>query len=154
MAKHVVVLNGNEERKIKELLKKGKGLSRDYLRAQILLMSHDGETREKIAQRLKCSYSHVYNIIRKYCAKGLEATITDEKREGRPPKLQQKQGAHLMALACSDPPQGRQCWTMQLLADKCIELTLVEFISDETVRRFLKKSKSNRGRQKVGASPP
>jgi len=152
MTKHIVVLSENDERKIKTFLKKGKCLSRDYLRAQILLMSHEGLKRETIAQQLKCSYSHVYNTIRKYCTKGLEEAITDKKRKGRPLKLQKKQQAHLMALACSDPPEGRQCWTMQLLADKCIELTLVEFISDETVRRFLKKSKSSLGRRKVGVS--
>jgi transposase len=117
-------------------------------------MSHGGEKREQIAQLLQCSYAHICNTIRKYCTEGLEAAITDKKREGRPMKLQQKQGAHLMALACSDPPEGRQCWTMQLLANKCIELALVEFISDETVRRFLKKSKSSHGKQKVGASLP
>lgn len=153
MTKYIVQLGKEEEEKIRYLLKKGKRLSRDYLRAQILLMSHEGEKREKIAERLKCSYSHVYNIVRKYCIEGLEKAITDKGRKGRPAKLQGKQRAHLIALACSDPPEGRSCWTMQLLAGRCIELNLVDFISDETVRRLLKKTKLSRGKQKAGAFP-
>lgn len=105
-----------EEERIKSLLKRGKRLSRDYLRAHILLMSHKGERREKITERLKCFYSDVNNIVREYCIEGFEKAITDKERKGRPTKLQGKQIAHLIALACSDPPEGRRCWTMQLLA--------------------------------------
>jgi transposase len=152
MTKYIVHLGKKEEERIRGLLKRGKGLSRDYLRAQILLMSHEGEKREKIAERLKCSYSHVCNIVRKYCIEGVEKAITDKERKGRPAKLQGKQRAHLIALACSDPPEGHHCWTMQLLAERCIELNLVEFISDETVRRLLKKTKLSRGKRKVGVS--
>jgi len=152
MTKHIVHLGKEEEERIRGLLKRGKGLSRDYLRARILLMSYEGERREKIAERLKCSYSHVCNIVRKCCIEGFEKTIVDKEREGRPAKLQGKQRAHLIALACSDPPEGRHCWTMQLLAGRCIELNLVDFISDETVRRLLKKTKLNRGKRKVGVS--
>lgn len=153
MTKHTVQLSKEEEKRIQSLLKRGKRLSRDYLRAQILLMSHEGEKREKIAGRLKCSYSHVCNTVRKYCIEGFEKAIADKERKGRPAKLQGKQRAHLIALACSDPPEGRSCWTMQLLADRCIELNFVDFISDETVRRFLKKTKLSRGKRKVGVFP-
>jgi transposase len=152
MTKYAVHLSAEEENKIRGLLKKGKRLSRDYLRMQILLLSHGGERREEIAKKLKCSYSHVCNVVRKYCLEGLNQAIMDKQRKGREPKLRGKQRAHLIALACSDPPEGRRCWTMQLLAQKCIELNLTEFISDETVRRILKKTRSNRGKRKVGAS--
>ncbi len=77
--------------------------------------------------------------MRKYCCEGLEQAITDRKRKGRPTKLQGKQKAHLIALACSNLPEERRCWTMQLLAQKCIELNLIDFISDDTVSRVLKK---------------
>jgi transposase len=153
MTRHIVHLSKEEEDQIRGLLKKGKRLSRDYLRAQILLMSHEGERRETIAEKLKCSYSHVSNTVRKYCIEGFVKAITDKERKGRPVKLQGKQRAHLIALACSDPPEGRSCWTMQLLAGRCIELNLVDFISDETVRRLLKKTKLSRGKRKAGVFP-
>ena len=152
MTKYSVKLSKGEENQVRRDLKRGKRLSRDYVRMQILLLSHEGEGRAEIAMRLKCSYSHVCNVVRKYCCGGLEQAITDKKRKGRPAKLQGKQRAHLIALACSNPPEGRRCWTMQLLAQRCIELNLIDFISDETVRRILKKTKSNRGRQRVGVS--
>jgi transposase len=153
MTKYIVHLSKEEEDRIRGLLKRGKRLSRDYLRAQILLMSHEGEKREKIAESLKCSYSHICNVVRRYCIEGSEKAITDKERKGRPTKLQGKQRAHLIALACSDPPEGRSCWTMQLLAGRCVELNLVDFISGETVRRLLKKTKLSRGKRKVGAFP-
>ncbi len=152
MTKYIVKLSEEEESRLRSALKSGKRLSRDYLRMQILLLSHEGETREVISGRLKCSYSHVCNVVRKYCCEGLDQAITDKKRQGRPTKLQGKQKAHLIALACSDPPEGRRCWTMQLLAQKCIELHLVDFISDDTIGRVLKKTRSSPGKQKVGAS--
>lgn len=151
MTKYLVKLSEGEENRLRRALKRGKRLSRDSLRMHILLLSHEGERREVIATRLKCSYSHVCNVVRKYCSEGLEQAITDKKRKGRPTKLQGKQKAHLIALACSDPPEGRRCWTMQLLAQKCIELNLIDFISDDTVGRILKKTKSSRGKQRVGA---
>ena len=153
MAKYIVHLSQEEENRIRSLLKKGKRLSRDYLRMQILLLSHEGERREEIAKRLKCSYSHVCNVVRKYSLEGLDSAFTDKKRKGRPIKLQGKQRAHLIALACSDPPEGRRCWTMQLLAQRCIELNLIDFISEETVRRILKKTRLSRGKRGAGASP-
>jgi hypothetical protein len=71
---------------------------------------------------------------------------------GAPPKLDGKQEALLVALACSVPPEGRETWTIQLLADKLVELDVVTSISDETVRTILKKMTSNRGKSKRGAS--
>jgi hypothetical protein len=68
-------------------------------------------------------------------------------------KLDGKQEAHLIALACSPPPAGRQSWTMQLLAERLVTLQVVERISDETVRLRLKKANSSRGSASSGASP-
>ena len=153
MTKYIVHLSKEEEDQIRGLLKKGKRLSRDYLRLQIVLLSHEGEQREEIAKRLKCSYSHICNVIRKYTLEGLRSATADKKRKGRPAKLQGKQRAHLIALACSNPPKGRRCWTMQLLAQRSIELNLIDFISDETVRRILKKMRSSRGKRRAGVSP-
>jgi putative transposase len=82
----------------------------------------------------------------------LEATLYDKPRLGSKPMLDGKQEALLVALACSQPDE-RESWTMQLLADKLVELKVVDAISDETVRRTLKKTTSNRGKRSSGASP-
>jgi hypothetical protein len=80
-----------------------------------------------------------------------EKRLEDLPRLGSKPLLDAKQESLLIALACSDAPQGRAEWTMQLLADKLVELKVVEGISDETVRRTLKKTSSSRGKKSSGA---
>jgi hypothetical protein len=72
---------------------------------------------------------------------GFDAALHERRRPGKQRLLQGRREAFLVALACSDPPRGRKRWTMQLLADRLIELTVVEAISDETVRRTLKKTR-------------
>ncbi len=80
--------------------------------------------------------------------------MTDKPKPGREKKLDGKQEAFLVALACSDAPDGRESWTMQLLADRIVELNVVdEPISDETVRRTLKKMNCNPGAKNNGVSP-
>ena len=79
-------------------------------------------------------------IRKRFVEGGLEAALTERPRPGGKPKLDGKAEATLVAWACSTPPDDRKQWTMQLLADKLIELKLVEAISDETVRRTLKKT--------------
>ena len=81
-----------------------------------------------------------------------EKRLEDQPRLGSKPMLDAKQESLLIALVCSDAPDGRDEWTMQLLADKLVELKVVEGISDETVRRTLKKTSSSRGKRKSGVS--
>lgn len=76
----------------------------------------------------------------RFVEEGLEAALSERPRPGQPRKLNGKQEALLVALACSDPPKGRQKWTMQLLADRLVELKVVHSIADETVRRIPKKN--------------
>jgi Homeodomain-like domain len=83
----------------------------------------------------------------------LERALTEKPRPGGRAKLDGRQEAFLIALACSQAPEGRSRWTMQLLADQLVELQIVEAISDETVRRTLKKTRSNPGARSSGASP-
>ena len=82
---------------------------------------------------------------KRFVEEGLEAALNERPRAGGQRKLAGKQEALLVALACSTPPDERKCWTMQLLADKLVELKQVESISDETVRRTLKKTSSSHG---------
>ena len=99
--------------------------TKDILRACILLDAANGIPRNNIATRLGCSYSHICNTIRIFCTHGLEWAIHDRPRSGKKPKLRGKKLVHLIAIACSEPPKGRTIWTMQLLADKCVELTRI-----------------------------
>jgi hypothetical protein len=84
----------------------------------------------------------VERIRQRFVAGGVERALRDQPRPGGRPKLDRKQEAFLIALACSAPPNGRARWTMQLLADRLVALEIVETISDETVRRTLKKERA------------
>ena len=88
---------------------------------------------------LKVNPQTVRNIRKRFVEEGREAAVQERPRPGAQPNLDGKQEAFLIAPACSAPPEGRERWTMQLLADRMVERKIVESISDETVRRVLKK---------------
>lgn len=148
--KYVVKLTEEERSYLLDMLKKGVDRARKLTRARILLLSAQGKTDRFIATVLEVSTQTVRNIRKRFAEEGLEAALNDRPRPGAQAKLDAKGEAFLIALACSDPPQGRECWTMQLLADRLVELGIVDSISDETVRRVLKKKGSNRGRRSNG----
>jgi transposase len=106
-----------------------------------------------IAAALHVGIATVERIRRRFVEAGLEAALQERLRPGGQCKLDGKQEAFLIALACSTPPEGRTCWTMQLLAGKLVELRVVDAISDETVRRTLKETSSSRGRGPRGVFP-
>jgi transposase len=89
----------------------------------------------------------VERVRQRFVEEGLEAALGHKKpdRPSRPRKLDGRAEARLIALACSAPPEGRTEWTMQLLADQLVQLEVVDSVSDETVRRVLKKTRSSRG---------
>ena len=127
------------------LVQKGRAPVRQVRRAQILLAAADGYSDAAIARLLHSSVSTVERTRKHFVEAGLEATLHERPRPGARRKLEGKQAAFLIALACSAPPEGRRCWTMQVLADKLVELQVVETISDETIRRVLKKTRSSLG---------
>jgi transposase len=126
--------------------------ARSIKRAQILLAAHRNRSDPWIATHLQVSKATVYNIRRRYCTEGLQAALTEKPRPGAPKKLDGRGEARFTAIACSEPPLGRQRWTVRLLADKLVELKLVESISPMTVGTLLKKTNSNLGRSANGAS--
>lgn len=138
---HTIQLSNEEKVGLERRIRIGQAPARVIRRAHILLLASEGKEDAGIAQLVRCCESTVSKTRRKFCVEGLEATLNDKPRKGRPPKLAGKEKAHLIALATSEPPEGRAVWTMQLLADRMIKLELVEFISDETVRVLLKKAK-------------
>jgi transposase len=138
--KYLVSLTDLERETLLTLTKKGSVAARKLTRAHILLQADAEATDDRIAQALHIGTATVERIRKRFVEGGVEAALTERSRPGGKPKLDGKAEATLVAWACSTPPDDRKQWTMQLLADKLIELKLVEAISDETVRRTLKKT--------------
>jgi transposase len=119
---------------------------------QILLLADEGRTDKQIAAMTGASRSTVERHRTRFAREGLEAALTDKPRCGAPAKLDGKQEAMIVALACSDAPEGQARWTAKLLASRAVALEVVESVSESTVRRVLKKTRSSRGRSGRGAS--
>jgi len=136
---YVVDLSEEEKTKLKGLTNKGKTSARKLNRAHVLLLANEGETDKAIAKALGVGTSTVERIRKRFVEGGLEEALNERPRPGGKRKLTGKQEAYLLALASSDPPEGKKHWTMQLLADRLVELEVVDSVSDETVRRTLKR---------------
>jgi transposase len=149
--KYVVDLTDDELASLRQLLNAGSSRTRHLTRARILLLAHDDLTDEQIVHALGVGRSTVERTRRRFVEGGVERALRDRPRPGKPRKLNGKQEAILVAVACSDPPQGRERWTMELLAERLVELKVVDSISDETVRVVLKKTTSSHGRGSSGA---
>jgi transposase len=148
--KYIVNLADDERAQLLALTKRGKVSARRLSRAHVLLQADTGLSDDAIAQALHLGTATVERIRKRFVEEGLEAALSERPRPGGQRKLDGKQEAFLIALACSAPPEGRTCWTMPLLADRLVALQVVEAISDETVRRTLKKTRSSRGRRRPG----
>ncbi len=145
--KYRVRLTDEERNHLEKLVRKGKAHARKLLYARILLKAdEDGPawTDERIAEALEVSIATVARERRRYCEEGLEVALLP-KKPARPRRrvLDGRAEAHLIALACSNPPEGRDHWPLRLLADRMVELGYVESLSYETVRRTLKKTASS-----------
>jgi transposase len=143
-------LSEDERIKLSQITSTGKESARTIKRAQILLLADEGKPDQAIAEVLHVSKTTAYRTRRKFAEKGLDSALKEGPRPGKARRLDGKQEAFLIATACSEPPEGRKVWTMKLLADKMVVLEVVDSISDETVRRILKKGGSNPGSVKSG----
>jgi transposase len=110
-----------------------------------LLQASEGATDETIAASLHIGQATVERTRKRFVEGNLGRALNEDPRPGGKRKLDDKQEAFLLATACSAPPQGRKQWTMQLLAEALVRLQQVDSISDETVRRTLKKTSSSPG---------
>jgi transposase len=150
--KHSVVNLTDEERhQISELTRKGTIAARKLARAHILRLADEGKSDADIVEALGIGLSTVERTRKKYVEVGLDQALTERPRPGVKPKLDEKGEAYLIALSCSTPPDEQVKWTMQLLADRLVEVGIVDEISDETVRRTLKKTSSSPGKSSNGA---
>jgi transposase len=134
-----VELTEEERAQLLALTRGGKIAARRLRRAQTLLLAADGHPDRVIAAMLHCGHASVERTRQRFVEEGLESALSERPRPGGTAKLDGKQAAFLVALACTNPPEGRQCWTMQLLADRLVAEGVIAAISDETVRRTLKK---------------
>jgi putative transposase len=142
---HVVNLMEEERAELMQFLRKGKSSARSQTRARILLLSDEGLEDDEIVETLKVSKSTVSRIRKRYCREGFDLALNEKPRSGAPKKIDGRIEARLTLLACSDPPEGRSRWTVRLLADKLVELEVVDSISTMSVQRLLKKMKLSLG---------
>jgi transposase len=137
--KYVVELTSEERAQLLELTRKGECKARKIKRAMALLSADEGDTDEAISGKVRIHRVTVEKLRKRFVEEGPEAALSERPRPGKARKLDGRQEARLIALACTAPPEGRVNWTMQMLADRFVELGEVESISDETVRRTLKR---------------
>ena len=151
-SKYRVELTESQKRRLSEVAHRGKSPARTVKRALALLKADEGQIDNRIADALSISRRTVVRIRKRFCEEGLESALVERARPGQKRKLDERAEAHLVAIACSDPPEGHAHWTLKLLADKAVELGYVESIARETMRQSLKKTNLSRGRTRRGAS--
>lgn len=143
--KYRVKLSASERNELARLTSGGVSSIRRYKRARVLLLAdeangHPGLRDTEIARLVDISVGTVERLRRRFVEEGVAATLSEKPRPGRSKSFSGSQRAQITALACSTPPQGRNRWTLRLLADKVVELEFVACISHTTVRRVLKKT--------------
>ena len=159
LPKYIVRLTDEERTDLEHLIHTGKHrAAATLIHARILLKADVGTggpgwDDDRMVEAIECSASTVYRVRQTFVEEGMTAALFRKKPTGRLyRKLDGEQEAQLIALACSTPPAGRTHWTMRLLADRLVELQVVESISPECVRTTLKKTNSNRGYRSSGSS--
>ena len=150
--KYGVTLTSNEREHLLDVGRRGTSSARKVKRALILCKADEGLRDREIADSLLVGTATVSRLRKRFVEEGMESALTERPRPGKKRKLDGKQEAHLIAVACSDAPQGHARWTLQLLANKVIELEFADSISLESVRQILKKTNLNPGRRKSGVS--
>lgn len=149
-----VTLSTSEKEYLQAIVNKGRHSARKIKRARILLLLSAGVGTKDIASKVGVVLSTVYEIWNRYLEEGrnVEKAIEEKPRSGQPPKLTDNVKAQISSIACSNPPEGSDHWTLQMICDKIVELGYVEKISTEPVRKYLKKRLSSPGRRSNGLS--
>ncbi len=140
MNKHSVRLTPKERKKLLSIVNKGRNKAAVIRRAHTLLKSDEGLTDKAISAVLYVSEDTVRNTRLRFIEDGLEVALEDRPHPKPEPKLDERQEAYLVALACSDPPDGRERWTLELLSQRLVVDGIVDSIAPETVRLTLKKT--------------
>jgi len=146
MDKYVVELTSEERKELSELVSKGKAAARKITHARVLLQANESEngpvwTDKQISGAFGIHINTIHGIRRRFVEQGLQAAL-ERKKQDTPSRKRIVDGeveAHLIALRCGNPPEGKNQWNLRLLADKLVTLEIVPSISHETVRQALKK---------------
>lgn len=152
MKKYRVTLTLEEREQLKRMINTGKSTARKIIHARILLKADESEGGEKqkdedIRKALSIHVGTVEKVRKRFVEEGFDAALNPKPTSRRTlKKIDGEKEAYLTALACSKAPEGRSSWTMQLLADKMVELKYIDSVSRETVRKTLKKTKLNLGK--------
>jgi len=143
MSKYPIVLTDDQRDDLRGLIGRGKAPARKLTHARVLLKADQGLPDTAIAAALDIHPTTVWRVRRRFAEEGFASALAHKHPTRlKPPRLDGRAEAHLIALACSTPPAGRARWTLRLLADKLVELNLVPGVAPETVRRALKKTNS------------
>ena len=150
MKKYIVELTSEERKQLQQLIKKGKVAGYKIRHAQMLLKADQGchgpsWPDKQIAEVFAAHVTSVERLRKRFVEQGLDAALERNKRDNYTRKLDGDAEAHLIAIACSKPPAGRSEWSLRLLADRLVELSVVDSISYMTVSRTLKKTNLSRG---------
>lgn len=140
-----IQLSAEDRHQLQRYVHHGTQSARAFNRARILLLADEQKTDEEIIEALSLSRTTIYRVRKAYNENGLQQVLQEKFRSGAPAKIDGRVEATLTLLACSDPPEGWSRWTLHLLADKLVELAVIDSISREAVRMTLKKTNSNRG---------
>ncbi len=152
MKKYRVTLTTDEREQLTTLIASGKGAAKKLAHARILLKADQADggpawIDDRIADAVEVSVATVERVRQRFVEQGLDAALVrkPQVRPSRERKLDGRAEARLIALACSAPPDGRTRWTLKLLADRLVELDVVDAVCPETVRQTLQKTTSSRG---------
>ena len=137
---HCVKLNKQERQQLEKIVRSGKDKARKITRSRILLLASNGKTDQEISEALNVSLGTIFNVRRRHSQEGLTSALNEKDRSGQPKRFKGKQMAKITAIACSKPPEGRARWSLRLLADRVIELAIVDDISHQSVHKILKKT--------------
>lgn len=137
---YAIRLRAEERQQLRTYVNLGQRSARSINRARILLLADEQWSDDAITTLLGINRTTIHRIRKSYCERGLPHALQEKDRSGAPSKINGRVEATLTMLACSNPPTGSSRWTLQLLADKLVELAVVESISLESVRTTLKKT--------------
>lgn len=153
MTKHRLTLTATERAELLAKVQKGKAAAKLIQKAQVILASDDAVERQSqttIAITYHLSTRSVERIRKEFCEQGMALFDSKTRQPRSDKKLTGELEAHLIAIACSEPPAGESRWKLQAIADRLVELQVVETLSHTSVATVLKKMNSNPGESKVG----
>lgn len=140
-----VQLSEQERSRLQKIVRSGKDKARKITRCRILLLADEavGKTDKEISDALNVCLATIFYIRRRYSQEGLGHAIGERTRPGQPPKFKGRAAAKITAIACSKPPEGQARWSLRLLADRVVELKIVDSISHQSISNILKKTNLN-----------